>query len=62
MTEPWRSGRNTDRVPAATFIWFSTSLGPSAYAYQRRMAPVLPSYSSTSRLSVSVTEIVVVAL
>jgi hypothetical protein len=51
---------NPVRVPATTLVWFSTSLEPSPYAYQRWIAPLAPSYSSTSRLPASVTNTVVV--
>src|SRR5712671_5966768 len=56
------SGIDAARVPATTLVWFSTSLEPSPYAYQRWIAPLAPSYSSTSRLPASVTNTVVVPL
>lgn len=59
MTEPRTSGLSVPRVEFVTFIWFSTASGPKAAAsakvYQFPIKPVEPLYSSSSRLSASVT-------
>jgi hypothetical protein len=56
------AGISAARVHATSLVWFSISLQPSPQGYQRWIAPLAPSYSSTSRLAASVTNTVVVPL